>query len=173
MPQSKEEVKQYMKEYLKKNREKIEAKAKIWRENNREKRREYSRNHYNNNLEYYKTYFKKYYSNHQLSIDNYYKQYYKDNREKILLYQKKYNEINLKQEQNDLTKVLPIEQKPKRKRKPRVSPTNPTKNKCKIKTYQIEKQLKEMSEKAAAFKATLFPNADDNLPDIPKTIQSL
>lgn len=124
------------------------------KENNREKRLEYSKNYYKNNLEYYKTYFQKYYDEHQ----DKFKQYYKDNKEKRMLYQKIYIEMkkldpNYKIVQSKMNKIRykNLKNEPKNCKPPSAK----QENKCKIKTNKIEKQLKEMSEKAAAFKASL------------------
>ena len=91
-------AKEYLKQYIENNKEKIKEKEKQYREKNKEKEKErnkkYIKNNKNKIKEYRKEYAKKYYKKNKEKIIEYNKDYRKNNKEKFKELYKKYRKNN-------------------------------------------------------------------------------
>ena len=97
MPQSKEQISAYNKEYNKKNKEQIAAYHKEYYETNKEQLTAYKKEYRKNNKEQIAAYRKEYYETNKEQIAAYRKEYNKKNKEQIAAYDKEYYETNKEQ----------------------------------------------------------------------------
>ena len=96
MPKTKEEIKQYNKEYFQKNKERLRPIRQKYKEEHREEMREYLKNYlhnyYMNNKTKIVETIKKWESKNKSRIIEWRKQYNKDNKERIAINKKNYQE---------------------------------------------------------------------------------
>ena len=94
MVMTKEEMKQYQKEYRERNKEKIAEQQKEWKEKNKEKIAEHNKIYNEKHKDKITEKKKEYYENNKDAINQRNKEYYEDNKDKITEQHKEWRENN-------------------------------------------------------------------------------
>jgi hypothetical protein len=127
------------------------AKQRLYYQNHKQQYKENRKKYYQNNKSYFKEYYNTFYNtpkDYDGTLMTYAQKYYETNKEHLNGYQRAYNA-----KRRALLKLPePIPAKPKKPKKPY---TPKVSSKLIRKRNDIEKQLKEVADKAAAFKASI------------------
>lgn len=125
------------------------AKQRLYYQNHKQQYKEHRKKYYQNNKSYFKEYYNTYYNtpkDYNGTLMTYAQKYYETNKEHLNGYQRAYNA----KRRALLKPPEPTPAKPKKPYTPKVT------SKLIRKRNDIEKQLKETADKAAAFKSTLY-----------------
>jgi hypothetical protein len=124
------------------------AKQRLYYQNHKQQYKEHRTKYYQNNKSYFKEYYNTYYNtpkDYDGTLMTYAQKYYETNKEHLNGYQRAYNA-----KRRALLK--PLEPTPAKSKKPY---TPKVTSKLLRKRNDIEKHLKQMADKAAAFKSSL------------------
>ena len=127
------------------------AKQRLYYQNHKQQYKEHRKKYYQNNKTYFKEYYNTFYNtpkDYDGTQMTYAQKYYQSNKEHLNGYQRAYNA-----KRRALLK-LP-EPTPAKPKKPKQPYTPKVSSKLIRKRNDIEKQLKEVADKAAAFKASI------------------
>lgn len=124
------------------------AKQRLYYHNHKQQYKEYGQEYYKKHKTYFKEYYKIFYNtpkDYNGTLMTYAQNYYKNNKEHLTAYQREYSAK--KRNQLKLPEMKQV--------KPVKPPVPKSTSKLIRKRIEIEKHLKEMAEKAAAFKSSL------------------